>query len=105
MLWLFSRTFHRIPSIENSKKQTRLLTFLSSLACFLWATVDLAGRGWPASVVALGLISFRFVALVLVLVKRERRRFGAAGLECAEETESLLFMRALRVRGGGNTSH
>lgn len=26
---------------------------------------------------------------------------GAAGLECAEETENLLFMRALRVRGEG----
>lgn len=34
------------------------LTFLSSLACFLWATVDLAGRGWLASVMMLGLISF-----------------------------------------------
>lgn len=34
------------------------LTFLSSLACFLWATVDLAGRGWLASVLMLGLISF-----------------------------------------------
>lgn len=37
-----------------------LLTFLSSLACFLWATVDLAGRGWLASVVKLGLILFAF---------------------------------------------
>lgn len=35
-----------------------LLTFLSSLACFLWATVDLVGRGWLASVMMLGLISF-----------------------------------------------
>lgn len=34
------------------------LTFLSSLACFLWATVDLAVRGWLASVMMLGLISF-----------------------------------------------
>lgn len=34
------------------------LTFLSSLACFLWATVDLMGRGWLASVVMLGLILF-----------------------------------------------
>lgn len=34
------------------------LTFLSSLACFLWATVDLAVRGWLASVVMLGLMSF-----------------------------------------------
>lgn len=34
------------------------LTFLISLACFLWATVDLAVRGWLASVMMLGLISF-----------------------------------------------
>lgn len=75
---------------EKCKKKqpsTCLLTFLSSLACFLWATVDLAGRGWLAPLMAPGLIS-----LVLVLVGREKVALGAAGLECAEETESLLFM-------------
>lgn len=41
------------------------LTFLSSWACFLWATVERAGRGWPASAEMLGLISFA-VALMFV---------------------------------------
>lgn len=39
-----------------------VLTFLSSLACFLWATVDLTG--WAASAVMLGLI-----LLVAVLLR------------------------------------
>lgn len=39
--------------------------------------------------------------LVLVLFEWEILALGAAGLECAEEAESLLFMRAVGVRGEG----
>lgn len=43
-----------------------------------------------------------FVLLfALVLWGWEILVLGAAGLECAEEMESLLFMGALRVRGEG----
>lgn len=39
--------------------------------------------------------------LVLVLSGCEILALGAAGLECGGEMESLLFMRALRVKGEG----
>lgn len=39
--------------------------------------------------------------LVLVIFGWEILALGTAGLECAEETENLLFMGALGVRGEG----
>lgn len=75
-----------------------LLTFLSSLACFLWATVDLAGRGWLASVVKLGLILFAFSCCAFW---REILASWAAELKCAAELASFLFMWSRSVRGEG----
>lgn len=79
------------------------LTFLSSWACFLWATVDRAGRGWSASVVMLGLISF--CCLLQCFFLGEMLALGAAELKCAAELESLLFMRVRARQRGGDTSH
>lgn len=78
-----------------------VLTFLNSLACFLWATVDLAVRGWLASAMMLGLIAFACVFVVLVV------RGGYLLLELlsssvAPESEALLFMWARRVTGEGS---
>lgn len=56
-------------------------------------------RGWLASVVMLGLISF--VACCCAFFLGEILALGAAELECAAELESLLFMWLQRVRGEG----
>lgn len=63
--------------------------------------MDLAGRGWLASVVMLGLISFAVVVLFLC----EILALGATELECgAEPEEPPIYVGPARQRGG-NTSH
>lgn len=79
---------------QNLHKQSSvgLLTFLSSLACFLWATVELAGRGCAASVMALGLISFVFVACSCAFLDGGLWRLERLGSTVPKEARSLLFM-------------
>lgn len=79
-----------------------LLTFLSSLACFLWATVDLVGRGWLASVMMLGLISF--CCLFLWFWLGDTCAWSGWARVCRRDGEPPIYGSPARQRGG-NTSH
>lgn len=79
-----------------------LLTFLSSLACFLWATVDLAGRGWLASVMMLGLIAV--CCLFLCFLEGRYLRLERLGSSVLKTRRRAIYGGPARQRGG-DTSH
>lgn len=91
---------------ESHKKKKncisiRLLTFLSSLACFLWATVDFAGRDWLASAMTLGLISF---CCLLCFLEGGTDAWSGRARVYRRVGEPPIYVSSARQKGG-DTSH
>lgn len=94
--------FRNISSNITARSLSLSLTFLISLACFLWATVDLAGRGWFASVVMLGLISF--AVCCCAFLRGDTCSCSGWAEVCRRAGEPPIYVGPARQRGG-NTSH